>query len=85
MTFLEYPQGGTGTQTLSGIVNGTNTLFTLPVTPVELQVYRNGLFQLDRATGITPYDFQWATSTITFSSGSIPQPGDQLIAWVFES
>lgn len=90
MLFQEYVHGGTGTTTISGMVNGTNTHFTAPVSPLELQVYLNGVLQLDGALGLTPYDFTWTsgalgttTSTITFQSTSAPQPADTLSVWAW--
>lgn len=83
MHFDAYTQGGTGTYTLSGTVNGTNTLFTLPVIPGRLQVYTNGLFQVDQAEGLGSWDISWSGSSITFGSLSIPQTGDILVAWVY--
>lgn len=90
MTFNEYVQNGTGTATISGEVNGTNTLFTLPVAPTRLQLYLNGDFLLDEAFGLSTWDFSWTpaglgtqTATITFNPLAVPQIGDTLIAWIY--
>lgn len=82
MNFLEYSTSGTGTTTLTGSVNGTNSLFQLPVAPVQLQVFRNGLFQLDARVNPAS-DFSWVGKVITFGSGSTPQTGDIITALVF--
>jgi hypothetical protein len=61
----------------SGLVNGTNTVFTLTLAPqpaASLALYRNGLLQ--RANS----DFTLSGATITFLSGSTPQAGDLLTA-----
>jgi hypothetical protein len=60
-----------------GSVNGTNAVFTLafpPSPPANLAVFRNGLRQ-DRGL-----DYTLSANTITFFLGSIPQPGDLLLA-----
>lgn len=85
MKFNAYTQGGTGTYTLSGVVNGTNTVFTLPVIPSQLQVYNNGVFQTDEADGLSVWDVSWGSNVVTFGSASIPQSGDILVAWVYIS
>lgn len=86
-TFSEYTQSGTGTNTLSGSVNGTNTLFTLPVAPTTLQVFQNGQQMVDAAFGTPSPDFSWSagtqTATITWLALNPPQSGDVLIAWVY--
>ncbi len=83
MRFDAYTQGGTGTFTLSGAVDGTNTLFTLPVIPTRLQVYRNGVFQTDELAGLPTWDISWASNTVVFGSDSIPQSEDVLVGWVY--
>lgn len=83
MTFIEYSQLGTGTSTLTGSVNGTNTLFAVPQTPNKLQVFRNGLLQSDRGLGIVNWDFSWTGTAITFNGTSTPHKGDIITAWVF--
>lgn len=88
MTYNGYLQGGSnGTFTMGGVIDGINTIFTLPITPNALQVYRNGVFQLDAALGVTPFDFSWSTgtntATITFQSPSTPQVSDNLETWVW--
>lgn len=86
MTYIEYTSGGTGTATISGAVNGTNTLFTLPVAPIELQVYLNGLLLTPTSLGVPVADYIWGgTSTFTFTNGVVPNTGDVLTAWVFRA
>ena len=63
--------------TLSGLVDGTNTTFGLTATPTpsaSLAVYRNGVLQ--KAT----QDYTLSGSTIAFVTASTPQPGDTLLA-----
>lgn len=83
MTFIEYSQAGTGTATITGSVNSTNTLFILPVLPQHLQVFRNGLLQADQGIGIVNWDITWSGSNINFNGTSIPTTGDIITAWVF--
>ena len=64
-------------ETLTGTLDGLNTLFTLQNQPSpvnSLSIYRNGIL-LSAGT-----DYSLAGSTITFFLGSIPQPGDTLSA-----
>lgn len=63
--------------TLSGIVDGSNTSFTLSNNPnpaASLAVYRNGI--LDKA-GV---DYSVSGNAIQFLPASTPQPGDTLLA-----
>ena len=63
--------------TLSGLVDGTNTAFGLSATPnpaTSLAVYRNGVLQK------AAQDFTVSASTVTFLTASTPQPGDTLLA-----
>ena len=63
--------------TLSGIVDGSNTTFGLSAVPdpaASLSVYRNGMMQ---KAGI---DYSLSGSTIGFLTGATPQPGDTLLA-----
>ncbi|HMD72150.1 MAG TPA: hypothetical protein VKF41_12435 [Bryobacteraceae bacterium] len=63
--------------TLSGLVDGTNTTFGLTAAPTpstSLAVYRNGVLQ--KAT----QDYTLSGSTVTFLTASTPQPGDTLLA-----
>ncbi len=63
--------------TLAGLVDGTNTTFTLTAAPTpaaSLSIYRNGVLQ--KAT----QDFTLSGSTVTFLAASTPQPGDTLLA-----
>lgn len=86
-TFIEYTQSGTGTNTLSGAVNGTNTLYSLAVTPTTLQLFQNGQQMVDQAFGTPAPDFAWTagtnTATITWIAVNPPQSGDVIVAWVF--
>lgn len=98
MTFTPYTQAGTSTHTLSGAVNGTNTLFGLLANPGALQVFRNGLLQMDRTQAFNAgWDISWTgttvyvggtgtdTATITFTGPSTPQTGDIITAWVYSN
>ena len=61
----------------AGVVNGLNTTFTLaaaPVPPSSLYLYRNGVRQ-----AVTS-DYSLSGVSLTFFAGSIPQPGDILLA-----
>jgi hypothetical protein len=63
-------------ETPGGIVDGTNNTLTLANTPLgsSLMLFRNGLY-------LTPnFDFTLTGSSILFSVGAIPQPGDTLTA-----
>jgi len=63
--------------TLSGIVDGSNTTFSLSNAPnpaASLAVYRNGM--LDKA-GL---DYTANGGSIQFVAGAAPQPGDTLLA-----
>ena len=64
--------------TLAGLVDGSNTSFTLSQTPgpaASLSVYRNGV--LLKAGG---QDYTLSGNTIQFVAAAIPQPGDTLLA-----
>ena len=61
----------------AGAVNGVNAVFTLAATPTpaaSLELYRNGLFQLQGT------DYTISGSTITFFLASVPKSGDLLVA-----
>jgi|SRR5665213_124213 len=61
----------------AGVVNGSNTVFTLASAPSpasSLELYRNGLLMLQGT------DYQISTNTITFFLASVPQTGDLLVA-----
>jgi hypothetical protein len=61
----------------AGAVNGSNAVFTLAFPPVpanSLSLFRNGL-RMESGQ-----DYSLLGSTITFFLGSIPQPGDTLVA-----
>ncbi len=64
-------------ETLTGIVNGSNAVFTLAKVPSpasSLKVYRNGLRQ---KVGL---DYNLNSATVTFVTLAIPQQGDILTA-----
>lgn len=64
-------------ETPTGAIDGVNGTFTLANAPnpsSTLTIYLNGLHMM---LGV---DFSFSGSTITFFSGSTPQPGDVLIA-----
>jgi len=64
--------------TLAGIVDGSNTSFSLSQTPspvASLSVYRNGV--LLKSGG---QDYSLTGNTIQFAAAAIPQPGDTLLA-----
>ncbi|HUP02482.1 MAG TPA: hypothetical protein VMU19_00745 [Bryobacteraceae bacterium] len=63
--------------TLTGIVDGSNTSFTLSSTPnpaASLAVYRNGMLE---SAGV---DYTASGNAIQFGAASAPQPGDTLLA-----
>jgi hypothetical protein len=60
-----------------GTIDGINTAFTLALAPspiASLILFRNGLLQ------VHGFDYAIAGNAVTFFGGSIPQPGDQLLA-----
>lgn len=64
-------------ESMSGIINGVNTTFTLlhAPSPIDsLSIYRNGLLMKHG------YDYAIAGDTVTFFTGSVPQSGDQILA-----
>ena len=63
-------------ETPGGLVDGNNTTFTLANAPSgsSLMLFRNGLYMSAN------FDYTLSGSTITFVTGAIPQPGDQLVA-----
>jgi len=63
--------------TPSGIVDGSNTVFTLSATPnppTSLALYRNGLLQK------VGQDYTFGGRTVQFTAAATPQPGDTLLA-----
>lgn len=69
--------GFVDSQSLTGIVDGSNTSFGLSAVPVpvgSLAVYRNGMLQ---KTGL---DYNLTGSTVQFVAAATPQPGDTLLA-----
>jgi hypothetical protein len=64
-------------ETPTGIVDGSNGVFTLGALPdpaSSLAVYRNGLLQKAGS------DFSTSGQTIQFAAGAVPLPGDALLA-----
>ncbi|HTS61468.1 MAG TPA: hypothetical protein VMH28_05565 [Candidatus Acidoferrales bacterium] len=62
---------------LTGLVDGANSTFTLSAVPSpvgSLALYRNGI--LLQAI----QDYTLSNSTVQFTSGAVPQPGDTLLA-----
>jgi hypothetical protein len=65
-------------ETPAGLMNGSNTVFTLASVPspaASLSLYWNGLLLSPSA------DFTISNGTITFINGVLPQPGDLLKAY----
>ncbi len=65
-------------ETPAGLMNGSNTSFTLVSVPspaLSLSLYWNGLLLSPSA------DFTISSNTITFINGVVPQPGDLLKAY----
>lgn len=65
-------------ETPAGVVDGSNGSFALASAPVPVQsliLFRNGMAQKQ---GI---DYTLAGSEVVFPSGTVPQPGDTLLAW----
>jgi len=64
-------------QTPAGVINGSNTVFTLGLAPSpasSLALYRNGVMLK------ASVDYTLSSNTVTFGSQSIPQAGDILLA-----
>lgn len=64
-------------ETPAGLVNGSNTTFTLADTPnplTSLTLFRNGLLQMQTL------DYTVSGNVITFATASVPQTGDVLLA-----
>lgn len=60
--------------TVSGTIDGVNAVFTLSDTPLNLDLYKNGVLQL------SPTMYTLAGNVVTFTSNFIPSPGDYLSA-----
>lgn len=63
-------------ETPAGLVNGSNTVFTLsqiPSPPSSLALYRNGVRQKESL------DYALSGNTVTFAGVSVPQSGDVLL------
>ncbi len=63
-------------ETPAGLVNGSNSIFTLADTPSpasSLSVYRNGVLQK------ADLDYTLSGNGVTFAAPSVPQPGDVLL------
>jgi hypothetical protein len=63
----------------TGTIDGDNAIFTLSVTPTELQLFKNGLLQH------SPTDYSLSGQTITFTTAACPTSGDSLVAWIFRT
>lgn len=77
--FIASSEAVNGAQqvTLTGTVDGTNRVFTVPITiPNHAQIYRNGVLQ-DPALS-----YAISGTTVTFNVGVVPQVGDDLQAVV---
>ncbi len=63
-------------ETPGGVVDGTNTTFTLanPPSGTSLQLFRNGIYMK------AGFDYNLTNSTVQFVAGAIPQPQDTLVA-----
>jgi hypothetical protein len=61
----------------TGTIDGSNLTFTIPVTPTEAQVFKNGQCMVNGS------DYTISGYTITFETWSVPQTGDVLVVWVF--
>lgn len=75
LLYADWPRGGVapGESVPVGPVNGANTIFALPGTPMWLLLFRNGLLQ--RGDGV---DYTLSGATITFVTA--PTSGDILWA-----
>lgn len=60
----------------TGTVNGTNAIFTLSVTPSELQLFLDGQLQEDS------FDYNLSGQTITFVPAAVPPSGSRLRAFI---
>lgn len=64
----------------TGTINGTNASFTLAHASAQtgnsLVLVRNGVVQQSGGN-----DYTLAGATVTFTTGSIPQTGDVVLAW----
>lgn len=66
-------QGGT----IAGLIDGTNTVFSIGPQVRRAQVWKNGLLMtlnVDCAVGVP-------SRYVTFLAGHIPQPGDKLLIY----
>lgn len=74
---VAYYGGGSSRQTVSGAINGSNTVFTLPSAPAStsLQLFKNGMLQLE---GIGN-DYTLSNNTVTMTTA--PSIGDVLVAY----
>jgi hypothetical protein len=70
---------GTNDGSVVGVIDGTNTVFTLNIFGIvsQILVFRNGV-------GLTfLVDYTYISNVVTFMSGSAPQPGDILTFEVY--
>lgn len=68
-------------QPLSGTINGSNTTFTLPSTPIDgtEMIFMNGILQEAGSTN----DYQISGATVTFNAAATPDSGSSLYATYF--
>lgn len=61
----------------SGTIDGVNTVFSLSAAPVSksLALFQNGIIL------VPAQDYTFANTIITFQSGTVPRPGDTLLAY----
>lgn len=62
---------------LAGVIDGINSVFTIPILPTMAKVFKNGLLQTPGG------DYNLTGNTITFITGAEPQPDDVLVTWAF--
>ena len=79
LNFNSYGSDFTAPFNITGTIDGVNNIFTLPVGPDKMQLYKNGQLMSDGPGG----DYTLAGFTITFAADAIPQTGDRLVAWVY--
>ena len=74
---VAYYGGGSSKQTVSGTIDGVNTIFTLPSSPssVSLQLFKNGMLQLEGVGN----DYTLSGNQLTLTPA--PSVGDTLVAY----
>ncbi len=73
---INYPTYSPTYATVSGTIDGTNRVFTLPTAPNSLQLYVRGLFQNPAIS------YSLSGNTITFVNGAQPSVGSDIVAIV---